>query len=312
MNLKDYFQTVFEDKFLVKMPEWEDDYLTPASQLLEKRREVFEMDQAYAAQKEEFQMKMESFQQRRNDLRKKEQELKDSFFKFDKFLKENDSKKIRAFKKATEEHEMAKQKGKDIEKLKRTIATLTFQKEKVQKKVEKNTTFWKYLEKVTEESEELHEVRDVIARFDTLLNNHNNLIKNDSHNQKTIKKERARLHKFLEEKGDEILEANNKITKLQDELEKFRSQTFKWEQKWAHILNTAAEKTLLLGQIKMTTLNLLQLANNQLRQEVEIPIEDTVAQLARIQVIMSSVEEVVAELKRRETTAIYQETHTAH
>lgn len=84
VNLEEYFRTTFEDKLLVwvfkslselflevgphdtklnnfhftilifpsKMPEREDDHLTPATRLLEKRREMSEVEQALAAQKE--------------------------------------------------------------------------------------------------------------------------------------------------------------------------------------------------------------------------------------------------------------------
>ena len=38
--------------FIRKMPEREDDHLTPATRLLEKRREMQEVEQALAAQKE--------------------------------------------------------------------------------------------------------------------------------------------------------------------------------------------------------------------------------------------------------------------
>jgi len=71
------------------MPEREDDQLTPATRLLEKRREMQEVEQALAAQKEEFQMKMESLQQRREELERKEYSLKEHLLKFDHFLKVN-------------------------------------------------------------------------------------------------------------------------------------------------------------------------------------------------------------------------------
>ena len=48
-------------------------------------------------------MKMESLQQRREELERKELQLKESLLKFDKFLKENDSKRARAIKKANDE-----------------------------------------------------------------------------------------------------------------------------------------------------------------------------------------------------------------
>ena len=71
VNLEEYFRKTFEDKLLVNMPEREDDHLTPATRLLEKRREMAEVEQALGAQKEEFQMKMESLQQRREELERK-------------------------------------------------------------------------------------------------------------------------------------------------------------------------------------------------------------------------------------------------
>ena len=45
-------------------------------------------------------------------------------FQFDKFLKENDSKRSRAIRKANEEKEMKKQKDKEIEKMKSVIDTM--------------------------------------------------------------------------------------------------------------------------------------------------------------------------------------------
>ena len=45
MSLEEYFRTTFEDKLLVKLPEREDEHLTPATRLLEKRREMQEVEQ---------------------------------------------------------------------------------------------------------------------------------------------------------------------------------------------------------------------------------------------------------------------------
>ena len=66
---------------------------------------------------QEFQMKMESLQQRREELERKEHQLKESLLKFDKFLKENDSKRARAVKKSHDERELRKGKEKDIDRL---------------------------------------------------------------------------------------------------------------------------------------------------------------------------------------------------
>ena len=60
-------------------------------------------------------MKMESLQQRRDELERKEHQLKESLLKFDKFLKENDSKRARAVKKAQDERDLRKSKEREIE-----------------------------------------------------------------------------------------------------------------------------------------------------------------------------------------------------
>lgn len=70
-----------------KMPEQQSDALTPATRLLEKKREMAEVETALAAQKEDFQLKMETLQQRRDDLERKERNLKEQLLKFEKFLK---------------------------------------------------------------------------------------------------------------------------------------------------------------------------------------------------------------------------------
>ena len=57
-------------------------------------------------------MKMDSLNQRKQELEKKEIQLKESVLKFDKFLKENDAKLSRAVKKAEDERELQKAKQK--------------------------------------------------------------------------------------------------------------------------------------------------------------------------------------------------------
>ncbi len=76
------------------MPEQQSDALTPATRLLEKKREMAEVEAALVAQKEEFQLKMETLQQRRDELERKEKSLKEQLLKFEKFLKVRDKEKL--------------------------------------------------------------------------------------------------------------------------------------------------------------------------------------------------------------------------
>uniref|UniRef100_H2Y4L5 DUF4200 domain-containing protein n=1 Tax=Ciona savignyi TaxID=51511 RepID=H2Y4L5_CIOSA len=300
VNLEDYFRSTFEDKLLVKMPEREDDHLTPATRLLEKRREMAEVEQALTAQKEEFQMKMESLQQRREELERKEHQLKESLLKFDKFLKENDSKRARAIKKAQDERELRRSKEKDIGRLQDDIERLSKERGRYQKKLEKNSIFQKYMERVQESTDEFSEIREIIGRYDTLVATHVDLMKRDLKNQDAIEEEKGRLVKFTEEKNNEILSYNNQLAQLQTRLDQAQSKAVKWESKWTHIQNTAAKKTLLLGRIKIATHNLFQLVNKHLKQQATVPLENTALQLDKIQMFIQDLSQITTEIKRVE------------
>ncbi|XP_063395999.1 coiled-coil domain-containing protein 42 homolog isoform X1 [Mytilus trossulus] len=299
VDLEEYFKTTFEDTLVVKMPEREDDHLTPATRLLEKRREMAEVDQALLAQKEEFQMKMESLQQRREELERKECDLKEQLLKFDHFLKENDSKKARALKKADEERDSKKQKDKEIEKLKVEKGKLEKDKSKLQEKLDRFKIYHTYMEKVLEAGEEFGEMRDIIARHDTLTATHEDLLEQDQRNQEVIEKERQNLMKYIEEKDNEILSCNNQLSGLQTQLDTAQSEAVKWESAWTHIKNTAATKTLTLGRIKMAARNLYQLVKRHQKQSAEE--EETHEQLAQIQMFLYDLKDIVQELKRSDT-----------
>jgi len=300
VSLEEYFRTTFEDKLLVKMPEREDDHLTPATRLLEKRREMAEVEQALAAQKEEFQMKMESLQQRREELERKEYQLKDSLLKFDKFLKENDSKRARAVKKANDERELKKQKDKEIDRVKDETDTHSGQKDKLHTKLDRYTIFHQYMDKVLEAGEEFHEIRDIIARWDTLKATHQDLLERDQKNQDRVEKQRQDLMKYMEEKENQVLNYNNQLSGLQTRLDAAQSDAVKWESSWNHIKNTAAKKTLLLGRIKMATHNLYQLVKSHQNQVDDV--EETTDQLSQIQIFVQDLSQITSEIKKMEHT----------
>jgi hypothetical protein len=102
-DIKSHAAAFLAQQLLIKVPKQDDHELTPATRLLEQRREMQEVDYALAKHKEDHKVKMESISQRREELARKEAQLKDSLLKFDKFLSENDGKKLRAIRKSMEE-----------------------------------------------------------------------------------------------------------------------------------------------------------------------------------------------------------------
>ncbi|CAH8442395.1 unnamed protein product [Schistosoma haematobium] len=113
-TIEEYLKTVFQEKLLVNAPADEDRNLTNSTKLLEKYKELKNVQSALTAKKEEFRVKMECVQRRREDLEKKECELKESLIKFDQFFKDNDEKRVRATKKISTEKGLQQQKQTEI------------------------------------------------------------------------------------------------------------------------------------------------------------------------------------------------------
>ena len=86
------------------------EHVSPATRLLEKRRQMFEVQEALNSQKEEFSRREDAFRRREEGLRRRDLELQESLIKFNKFLQENESKRNRALKRITDEKKQREQK----------------------------------------------------------------------------------------------------------------------------------------------------------------------------------------------------------
>merc|ERR1719440_2088988 len=89
------------------------DDLPTASQstlLLQKRKEMAEVQQQLDRKKEEFRARMQRCQEKEVDLAARQEDIKEQVRKFDKFLKDNDAKRVRADRKVQEEKKASVQK----------------------------------------------------------------------------------------------------------------------------------------------------------------------------------------------------------
>merc|ERR1719440_2183335 len=107
------------------------DDLPTASQstlLLQKRKEMQEVQQQLDRKKEEFRARMQRCQEKEVELAAKQEAIKEQVRKFDKFLKDNDAKRVRANRKAEEEVKLRKQKEREKEELTRQLVLQEEQK----------------------------------------------------------------------------------------------------------------------------------------------------------------------------------------
>ncbi|CAB1330024.1 unnamed protein product [Coregonus sp. 'balchen'] len=105
------------------------------------------------------------------------------------------------------------------------------------------------------------QMKEYLQKFD-------NFLKTTQQNQDSTEKARAQLARFMEQSNDTLLHYNNTLAQLQ----------------WAHIQDTAAKTTLLLGTIKMATLNLYQSVCKRAKDTRELPVapEDTPKQQEKV------------------------------
>lgn len=81
--------------------------MSQSTLLLKKRKEMREIDDALDFMKEEFMQRMEACDTRQRELDRKQAEMKEQVTRFEKFIKENDTKRTRAEIKTKTEHRLA-------------------------------------------------------------------------------------------------------------------------------------------------------------------------------------------------------------
>ncbi|EFJ46808.1 hypothetical protein VOLCADRAFT_75246 [Volvox carteri f. nagariensis] len=232
------------------------DHVSPATRLLEKRRQMFEVQEALEAQKLDFNRKEEVFKRREEALKLKDLELQESLIRFSKFLQENDSKRARAEKKAADEIKARLQKEKEIEQLTDVLEELKAEKERILEVLEKNMRYQQYLESVLEVADEYQEVSDLLLRHATLSATNADLKDHQRRCSELAEKVRTELQIYVKQKTDEILNLNNQVAKLKTELEGYEAEALVQEAKKDSSLQIASQRTLEYGQVVLSADNI--------------------------------------------------------
>ncbi|XP_042524952.1 cilia- and flagella-associated protein 73 isoform X1 [Dipodomys spectabilis] len=197
--------------------------------LLEKRQELAEADQSLRAQKEELRAATAALTQRWEQLGQKEQDLKGSFVRFDKFLQDSEARRGRARQRAAEER----------------IRTGRLEAEALRLRAQ----------------------------------------------LEALRRERARLQRRLRrlEPCARLLE--RALEQLPEEAE------------WAQIQSKAAEKTLLLGRLRMSALSLYQAVCLHRGQPPALDLEDTEGQLEQVKLFILDLSAMLASLPEAQPPA---------
>ncbi|KAG6966161.1 hypothetical protein JG688_00006883 [Phytophthora aleatoria] len=235
------------------------DHVSPATRLLEKRRQMFEVQEALDAQKEEFARREDAFHRREEALRKKDLELQESLIKFNKFLQENESKRNRAVKRASDEVKQRMSKEQEVARLQTQLTALQRESDALGAQVRHHLKYTRYLELVQEAvPEDYPEVSDLVNRYHTLRETNRDLSRNQITHEEESESKRLEFSAFQKERANEILTFNNRIAALQRALEREELLGVRLQHETDATLRATTQKTLALGQIIMAIGNLLQ------------------------------------------------------
>lgn len=241
-------------------------HVSPATRLLEKRRQMFEVQEALDAQKEEFSRREEAFRRREDQLRKRDLELQDSLIKFNKFLQDNESKRNRAEKRAQEKTRQRREKETTIGVLKKKLVEMQMENEELQVKVENHMKFQEYLDQVQQSvPEDYPEISDLINRHKTLSETHGDLDRSQAEHEALSEKKRQMLNSYTKEQLSKILTYNNEIARLQKKFEDAETEASRLQHEVDGTIQITAKKTLDMGMILMAVENLLQRSTCKLK-----------------------------------------------
>jgi len=196
------------------------EHVSPVTRLLEKRKQMLEVQKSLDAQKDEYQKKEELFKRREENLRKKDLELQEALVLFNKFLKENEHKRRRADHRANEERKKKDKWEKEILVKKQNLEQLKIKCRKLKQQHKKNEKYQFFLNKVLEQhGNHFEEIPSIINRHGTLEEAFRDLVAKQK--ESTTRSETLRIE-FQEKKKhtyNHILELNNLIATKSKDLE---------------------------------------------------------------------------------------------
>ncbi|NXS95870.1 CC42M protein, partial [Jacana jacana] len=300
-NLEEYMHRAFGDKLRLRtVPAWDAARLLPSARLLQKRREVAEVERELQSQREEFQQRMERLAQRWQQLGQREEQLRQVVHKFDAFLKASAVRQERAMRRAGEERVKAARQEAEATRLRQELEELLGLRERLVRRLHSLRGFEDYLQSVLARTGQFQDIPAMLAHFGAVVGTRAVLAQQAEARQEQLAQCQALLRGYQEEASSELLRTQDELTQLRARLEAAHRDALQQESRWAHIQSTATQKTRLLGQIKLAVLNLFQLVTTRLKVPMDVALEDTEAQLDTVLLCMQDLAAICAELCPRE------------
>merc|ERR1719387_95877 len=187
------------------------DNVSPATRLLEKRRQMYEVQDALENQKARFAREEETFRKKEEALRARDLQLQHQLFKFNKFLQDNEAKRRRADTRAAEEEAQIRLKEDEIRDLERQLEESKQQCAELEEEVARNMKYEEFLERVKDTCDDYSEIQDLVTRYDTLESANKDLMASQTQFEAKNEALRIEFQSYKKERATENMAFTNRI-----------------------------------------------------------------------------------------------------
>ncbi|KAA0161548.1 hypothetical protein FNF28_05005 [Cafeteria roenbergensis] len=172
------------------------DHVAPMTRLLEKRRQMFEVQEALDAQKEEFARREEAARRREEELRKKDLDLQTSLIHYNKTITANEDKRQRALQRIQQESRAVSKKEAEIAELVARIRKDEAEQDERLQAIARVQQFHDYLQAVQlSHAEEFGEIPLIQRRFETLQRTNGQLRQRNEELEGELRRARQELER---------------------------------------------------------------------------------------------------------------------
>uniref|UniRef100_A0A3Q3LRP8 Coiled-coil domain-containing protein 42-like n=1 Tax=Labrus bergylta TaxID=56723 RepID=A0A3Q3LRP8_9LABR len=231
------------------------------------------------AEVEESKAKLENLKKRKDEL---EEEI-GGYMSLDAYTEQlcKEDEAYRTTERMQREREEELQKREEVKRLREEYVRLQDKKAELHRQVERDAVYQKYMERAVKMTK-FKDVPQLISNFERLLR-FEELHQRDAESAQKVEENKRTVAALKDQHNLVWLQRNNEMYPLPAELAKERSKSVTWERRWAHIKQTAAKKTLLMGQIKMAAFNLYDMRSGAEDGEKAVDMCDTETQLEEVQ-----------------------------
>ena len=223
---------------------------------VQARRALDEVGELLRQKQQEYKERMRVCDEREATLTTRQEQTRESVTKFAKFMKENDAKRARALKRATDEAKLRAEKDLEVDQLLLDMEATQLKFQKMQGALDSWLKFQRFLEKVVESSEDFAEIDNVLGWHETLSSTNKDLQLGVTERLEGIERTRAELADTLKTMQNDILVKSCVLAGLREQLERERQSSMLREMGQLLKESDLKDKIRVLGEATMAINNL--------------------------------------------------------